>query len=229
VVARLHAIQQALPAARSQIETLARMLTPERRAGDFAQAMMDLGATLCTPRRPRCPECPWRERCVALKSGDPEAYPRRIAKAEKPTRVGVVFWVERVDGAVLVRRRPSPGLLGGMMEFPSTPWRAAAWTIDEARSLAPVAAPWSALPGMVRHTFTHFRLELTVLAGSVPEDEAIVGSWCPPAGFRRLALPTLMKKVACLAISTGAQPTLALQSTLSSNNECAPARERYWS
>ena len=79
---------------------------------------MDLGATLCTPRRPRCPECPWRERCAAFKSGDPEAYPRRVAKAEKPTRHGVVFWAEREDGAVLVRRRPSRGLLGGMMEFP---------------------------------------------------------------------------------------------------------------
>ena len=134
VVARLHAIEQALPAARPEIEALARTLTPERRTGDFAQAMMDLGATLCTPRRPRCPECPWRERCAAFKSGDPEAYPRRVAKAEKPTRHGVVFWAEREDGAVLVRRRPSRGLLGGMMEFPSTPWRAADWASDEARS-----------------------------------------------------------------------------------------------
>jgi A/G-specific adenine glycosylase len=211
VVARLYAIERALAAARREIQAFARMLTPERRTGDFAQAMMDLGATLCTPRRPRCPECPWRERCAAFKAGDPERYPRRMVKAEKPTRLGIVFWAERADGAVLVRRRPSRGLLGGMMEFPSTPWRAAAWTMDEARSLAPVAAQWSALPGVVRHTFTHFQLELTVLAGKVPGDEAIVGSWCAPADFRSLALPTLMKKVARLAISAGAPPPLALQ------------------
>jgi A/G-specific adenine glycosylase len=211
VVARLHAIEQALPAARPEIEALARTLTPERRTGDFAQAMMDLGATLCTPRRPRCPECPWRERCAAFKSGDPEAYPRRVAKAGKPTRHGVVFWAEREDGAVLVRRRPSRGLLGGMMEFPSTPWRAADWASDEARSLAPVAAQWLTLPGVVRHTFTHFQLELTMLAGSIPGEEDVVGSWCPPAEFERLALPTLMKKVARLALSDGDQPPLALQ------------------
>ena len=167
VVARLHAVEGSLPESRPEIEAIARMLTPERRAGDFAQAMMDLGAMLCTPRRPRCPECPWQQDCAAFKSGNPEEYPRRMAKAEKPARRGVVFWAERADGAVLVRRRPSNGLLGGMMEFPSTPWRAVAWPIEEARSAAPVIAYWSALSGVVRHSFTHFRLELTVLAGKV--------------------------------------------------------------
>ena len=87
-------MEQELPAARQQIEALARMLTPERRTGDFAQAMMDLGATLCTPRRPRCGECPWRERCAAFKAGNPEDYPRRKRKAEKPRRYGVVFWTK---------------------------------------------------------------------------------------------------------------------------------------
>jgi A/G-specific adenine glycosylase len=98
-----------------------------------------------------------------------------------------------------------------MMEFPSTPWRAADWASDEARSLAPVAAQWLTLPGVVRHTFTHFQLELTMLAGSIPGEEDVVGSWCPPAEFERLALPTLMKKVARLALSDGDQPPLALQ------------------
>jgi A/G-specific adenine glycosylase len=231
VVARLHAVKEALPAARSKIEALARTLTPERRAGDFAQAMMDLGATLCTPRRPRCPDCPWRNRCAALKAGAPEDYPRRTAKAEKPVRRGVVFWAEREDGAVLVRRRPSRGLLGGMMEFPSTPWRAAAWPGDEAQDLAPAAALWSWLQGVVHHTFTHFQLELAVLAGSVRDGAKAVDdsgcSWCLPRDFALLALPTLMKKVTRLALSARTQPSLTLTLAPCDSEGGAPARRGY--
>lgn len=220
VVARLHAVEQELPAAREQIEALARMLTPERRTGDFAQAMMDLGAMLCTPRRPRCGECPWRERCAAFKAGNPEDYPRRKRKSEKPRRYGVAFWAEREDGAVLLRRRPNLGLLGGMMEFPSTAWRTAAWSINEARPLAPVVASWSPLPGVVRHTFTHFQLELAVLVGSVRNDAQVADAfWCAPDNFARLALPTLMKKVARSALASRGQPWLALNSPPSDAGE----------
>ena len=207
VVARLHAVEERLPGARPKIEKLARALSPERRTGDFAQAMMDLGATLCTPRRPRCPECPWRNRCAACASGSPQVYPRRAGKAEKPLRRGVVFWAEREDGAVLVRRRPNEGLLGGMIEFPSTCWRAEAWSVEEAVRQQPLAGRWSPLPGVVRHTFTHFHLELTVLAGRVRDGpEPADGSWCAPGDLPLLALPTLMKKVARMAISAGARP-----------------------
>lgn len=227
VVARLHAVEQELPAAREQIEALARMLTPERRTGDFAQAMMDLGATLCTPRRPRCGECPWPERCAAFKAGNPEDYPRRKRKAEKPRRYGVAFWAEREDGAVLLRRRPNLGLLGGMMEFPSTAWRGADWSINEARPLAPVVASWSPLPGVVRHTFTHFQLELAVLVGSVRNLVGSVrndaqgdgGLWCAPDDFARLALPTLMKKVARSVLAARGQPWLALNWPVSDAGE----------
>ena len=213
VVARLHAVEDMLPGARAKIEKLARALTPERRTGDFAQAIMDLGAVLCTPRRPRCPECPWRSRCAAFASGSPQLYPRRAEKAEKPLRRGVVFWAERKDGAVLVRQRPTKGLLGGMMEFPSTCWRAEAWSVEEAVRQQPLAGRWSPLPGVVRHTFTHFHLELTVLAGRVRDGpEPADGSWCAPRDLPRLALPTLMKKVARVAISAGARPDIADES-----------------
>src|SRR5512144_2810227 len=210
VVARLHAIEETLPGARAKIEKLARALTPERRTGDFAQAMMDLGAVLCTPRRPRCPECPWRGRCAAFASGNPQLYPRRPGTAGKPLRRGVVFWAEREAGAVLVRRRPNEGLLGGMMEFPSTCWRADAWSVEEAARQLPLAGCWSPLPGVVRHTFTHFHLELTVLAGRVRDGPAPAdGSWCALGDLPLLALPTLMKKVARMAISAGARPYIA--------------------
>jgi A/G-specific adenine glycosylase len=218
VVARLHAVKEALPAARPRLVALARALTPAKRPGDFAQAMMDLGATVCTPRRPRCSACPWQGRCAAYRTGRPEEYPRRAVTAEKPVRRGVVFWLERADGAVLVRRRPSRGLLGGMMEFPSTPWRAAPWSIAEAvavarETAAPAGSGWAMLPGGLRHTFTHFHLDLDVLVGrdaARSGAEAPDGRWCAPGDFARLALPTLMKKVVRLVAAAGERPGLPL-------------------
>jgi A/G-specific adenine glycosylase len=165
--------------------------------------MMDLGATVCTPRRPRCGDCPWRADCAAFAAGRPEAYPQRTAKPEKPLRRGVVFWAERADGRLLVRRRPAGGLLGGMIEFPSTEWRQEAWTPAEVLAAAPLPLPWQHLAGIVRHTFTHFHLELRLwagrsgCAGDAPDEAA--GFWWPADDLDALALPTLMKKVALLA------------------------------
>ncbi|HZT50868.1 MAG TPA: A/G-specific adenine glycosylase, partial [Stellaceae bacterium] len=132
VTARLFAIETPLPEAKPELRRLAASLVPERRAGDYAQAAMDLGATLCTPRKPRCVLCPWREECRARALGVAENLPRRRAAAARPVRRGVAFWAVREDGAVLLRRRPEAGLLGGMMEVPSTPWRAAEWSEAEA-------------------------------------------------------------------------------------------------
>jgi A/G-specific adenine glycosylase len=211
VIARLHGVEEALPGARPKIEKLARVLTPEQRTGDFAQAMMDLGATLCTPRRPRCPKCPWQNSCAAFAAGTPQLYPRRAGKAEKPLRHGVAFWAEREDGAVLVWRRPNEGLLGGMTEFPSTAWRPEAWSVEEAVRQQPLAARWSLLPDIVRHTFTHFHLQLAVLVGRTRDGaEAAGGTWCAPPDLPLLALPTLMKKVARVAMSAGARPSVAV-------------------
>ena len=197
VIARLHAVTEPLPAAKPRLRALAASLVPERRAGDFAQALMDLGATICTPRRPRCVLCPWRACCAAAASGQAEFLPARNEKAERPLRYGTAFWLTRPDGAVLLRRRPPEGLLGGMTEIPSTPWRGEPWTFEEAVHRAPAAAEWKRLPGVVRHGFTHFVLELVILAGRGVAD----GIWSRVDRLGEHALPTLMKKVARHAIT----------------------------
>jgi A/G-specific adenine glycosylase len=197
VVARVYAMCEPFPAAKPRLRALAEALVPEERAGDFAQGLMDLGATICTPRRPRCVLCPWRACCAAAASGRMEELPARAEKPERPLRYGVAFWLTRPDGAVLLRRRPEKGLLGGMTEFPSTPWRAEPWTIAEAIQVAPAVAEWLPLPGTVRHGFTHFRLELAILAGRGLAN----GMWSRLDRLGDHALPTLMKKVARHAIS----------------------------
>ena len=197
VIARVYAVCEPIAKAKPQLEALAAALVPQRRPGDFAQAMMDLGATICTPRRPRCVLCPWRNGCTAAAAGMAEALPVRTEKTERPLRYGVVFWLTRPDGAVLLRRRPEKGLLGSMTEIPSTPWRAEPWDLEEAFPLAPASADWIALAGTVRHGFTHFVLELAVVAGRGIAD----GMWSRVDRLGEHALPTLMKKVARHAIS----------------------------
>jgi len=196
VIARLYEVDHPLPKARAEIQRLAGLLTPSARAGDFAQAMMDLGATICVPRRPRCGECPLTAECAGYSSGHPESFPVRASKKEKPTRFGVAFWLERPDGSVLLRRRPEKGLLGGMMEFPSTEWRPKTWTVEEAVALAPVDAQWRRLEGEVRHTFTHFHLAMVVLGGRTAIEDNLSGVWSSTDRLGEHALPTLMKKIA---------------------------------
>ena len=193
VMARLLAERAPLPDAKPRLKALALSLVPEERAGDFAQALMDLGATVCTPRRPRCMLCPWRENCAAAAMGIAESLPAQAEKPERPLRHGVAFWLARDDGAVLLRRRPERGLLGGMIELPSTPWRAAPWSESEAIEAAPAARAWTALPGTVQHGFTHFRLELALIAGTTAEP--LPGLWAKPDDFKDYALPTLTKKL----------------------------------
>jgi A/G-specific adenine glycosylase len=199
VVARLFAVAEALPQAKPRLWALATALVPQERAGDFAQAMMDLGAVLCTPRRPRCVLCPWRGDCAAAAAGIQERLPARAEKPERPVRYGVVFWLERDDGAVMLRRRPEKGLLGGMIELPSTPWRETPWGEAEAINGAPAATEWSALPGTVQHGFTHFRLELAVMAGRTTTTSD--GIWARPDEFKNYAFPTLTKKLVNYALS----------------------------
>jgi A/G-specific adenine glycosylase len=197
VVARLYAVPEPLPEAKPRLRALALELVPQERAGDFAQALMDLGATICTPRRPRCVLCPWRACCAATAAGVADAIPARTEKPDRPSRYGVAFWLTRDDGAVLLRRRPETGLLGGMTEIPSTPWRNEPWTLDQAIEIAPAIADWAQLPGTVRHGFTHFRLELAIIAGNGEAD----GMWSQVDRLDEHALPTLMKKVARHAVS----------------------------
>jgi A/G-specific adenine glycosylase len=197
VVARLYAVPETFPAAKARLRALAAALVPEERAGDFAQALMDLGATICTPRRPRCVLCPWRACCAAAAAGLADAIPARAEKPERPSRYGVAFWLTGGDGAVLLRRRPEKGLLGGMTEIPSTPWRSEPWTLDQAIEIAPAFTDWAPLPGTVRHGFTHFRLELAIVAGNGEAN----GVWSQVDRLGEHALPTLMKKVARHAVS----------------------------
>ncbi len=192
VMARLYAVEETLPTAKSRLHELAEGLTPRERPGDYAQAVMDLGATICTPRSPKCLMCPWQSSCRARVKGIEESLPRRAPKAERPLRQGLAFWTVRNDGAVLLRRRPERGLLGGMMEVPSSDW-AAREPAD--MSQAPVAAEWRELPGRVDHGFTHFRLELTVLSAHVRKNAKAEGVWVMPDALGDHALPTLTKKV----------------------------------
>ncbi len=212
VVARLGAVEAPLPKVKPELRALAADLTPDRRPGDFAQAMMDLGATVCTPRSPHCDRCPLSDICAARAAGIAESLPRRAPKKAKPVRRGVAFWAVRGDGAVLLRRRAEEGLLGGMMEVPSSPWREGHTDNGGLLDHAPVAdADWRLLPGLVSHTFTHFHLELTVMAARDVEDRAgAAGVWCLPDAFGEYALPTVMKKVCRHALDQANGPGLLL-------------------
>jgi A/G-specific adenine glycosylase len=171
--------------------------------------MMDLGATICTPRTPRCALCPLMTACRARARGIAQDLPRRAAKPEKPTRRGVAFFAVDGSGALLLRRRAEQGLLGGMIEVPSTEWRVDPWPAEEALRAAPLAAAWRELPGTVRHTFTHFHLELTVLAARVAGADEVPGRWCPIDRLGEQALPSVMKKVIGHALKAQAGPTAA--------------------
>lgn len=195
VVARVFQVEEPLPDSKPLLYELADSLTPEARTGDHAQAMMDLGATICVPKKPKCMLCPWKDGCAGQAIA--ETLPRKRPKPEKPTRRGVAFWLVRDDGAVLLRRRVEKGLLGGMMEVPSSVWSEGPLPgADAVLNEAPVEVVGpSTLPGQVRHTFTHFHLELAVTAArsNAPAPPECV--WCLPDAFGDHALPTVMKKV----------------------------------
>ena len=200
VVARLFALQVPLPQAKTEIKERARQLTPRTRPGDYAQAMMDLGATICLPRTPKCLLCPLSGHCRAQRLGKPAEFPKKAAKPERPTRYGVAFFVTRGDGAILLRRRPEKGLLGGMMEVPSSPWREEAWEREEALQFAPLEADWRRSDGPVRHTFTHFRLEMVLWLGRLGDTleacrDVQAGRWVLPERLDEEALPSLMRKM----------------------------------
>jgi A/G-specific adenine glycosylase len=209
VIARLFAVADPLPGAKPALRRLARELTPQRRAGDFAQAMMDLGATICTPKKPACALCPWNDSCNGHARGEAETFPRKTPKREGVLRRGAAFVVRRADGFLLVRTRPAKGLLGGMTEVPTTEW---APDFDDAgaREHAPRfrepkrrnATAWRRLTGTVRHVFTHFPLELSVYAAELPAGTAAPEGtrWIPTVDIAGEALPSVMRKVIAHAL-----------------------------
>jgi A/G-specific adenine glycosylase len=184
VVARLFEITTELPEAKPEIFAATARITPAKRPGDFAQAMMDLGATICTPRKPVCALCPLSHTCSARQSGIAETLPRKKPKAAKPECVGLI-WIAQQDGATLIETRPAKGLLGGTIGFPTTDWRSAP------QDLPPVEAKWRVAPTQVRHTFTHFHLTLTV---HVAQTQNLPNRGRFERNFDPTHLPTLMRK-----------------------------------
>ena len=180
IIARLHAIERPIAEARPRIRELADKITPAEHAGDFAQAMMDLGATICRPRDPDCTACPLSADCAAFASGNPEAFPVRALRRERPLRHGVARWIER-DGAIWLVRRPARGMLGGMAALPGPEWS------DDPLPLE--SAPLATL----RHVFTHFALDLTLIGGTEPVGD---GWWQPLDQIAGAGLPTLYRRAA---------------------------------
>ncbi len=197
VMARMYDLHDPLPGSKPALTGLAKALTPAHRAGDYAQAVMDLGATICTPRIPACGICPWREPCAARAAGTQAELPRKLPKKVQPVRLGIAYVARRTDGAWLLETRPETGLLGGMLGFPGSDWS------DTPQPAPPIAAAWTDLGEQARHTFTHFHLRLTVMTALLPQ-HAIPdrGHFIPASEFRPSSLPTVMRKVYDLAATT---------------------------
>ena len=204
VVSRLFAVDIVLPAAKPVIRQLAASLLPRQRTGDFAQALMDLGATICSPKRPACALCPWEGVCSARARGEQEMFPRKLPKAEGKLRRGAAFVAIRADGRVLLRRRPEKGLLASMMEVPGSEWK---HDFDKSRAVRSAprlggGARWRAVPGVVRHLFTHFPLELTVFVADAKRATAAPkgARWVKIGDLAGEALPNVMRKVLARAL-----------------------------
>ena len=194
VVARLFAVERPLPAAMPELRAATDTITPDARAGDFAQAMMDLGSSVCTPRSPRCLACPLSADCAAYRTGNPEGFPFKAAKPIKPQRYGTIFWAEHA-GRVLLVTRPPRGLLGGMRALPTGPWT------DTPPGLAdpPFEAEWQLLPNTVAHVFTHFRLELALAVARADGQAGVeehCGAYWEATGIDSAGLPTVFAKAA---------------------------------
>lgn len=201
VMSRFHAVEEPLPKARKAIRLYADEKTPQARAGDYAQALMDLGATLCHPKKPVCLLCPVRAGCQAEKNGTVLCYPRKEKKKPRPTRQARAYVVVS-RGAVFLRRRDGEGLLGGMTEVPTGPWEEAKLMPDP---VFEQSGPWVRLKAVVCHSFTHFNLEISLSLRVLPDQNARAAFeaqhatesslWARPEDCDRLSLPTLMRKI----------------------------------
>lgn len=194
VMARLHAVEDPLPGAKKELTRLAASLTPADRPGDYAQAVMDLGATVCTPRSPACGICPWLHACAGRAAGIAADLPRKEPRKAKPVRRGIAWVGMREDGAWLLETRPESGLLGGMLGWPGTEWS------DSPSGEPPAPGAWEDIGVEVRHTFTHFHLRLSLRVCRIPTGTTpIRGRFVPQSEFRPANLPTVMRKAYDLA------------------------------
>ncbi len=195
VVARVFAVDEPLPKGKKTLRAFAATLLPDHRWGDFAQAMMDLGASVCTPRAPKCGLCPWAGGCRLAFSPEAEAYPARAPKADKPLRRGWAFVLFDEQGRVYLQKRPETGLFAGMMEVPSSAWEEGAMP-DFATLQPPVKAKWQPVNGIVRHSFTHFDLEMGVAVANLSRGARLSGGkWVAWGSLQDEALPSLMRKI----------------------------------
>jgi len=201
VVARLFAVTEPLPGAKAKLLALGKSLVPQERPGDFAQALMDLGAGICTVKRPACGNCPLADDCDGRKRGIAETLPVKAPKQARPLRRGAAFVAFDAKGAVLLVKRPEKGLLGGMLQPPQGPWGEKFPSPDEARAQAPFRAAWKKLPGVVRHGFTHFELEIEVWVAQVTKRPKADGKWI--TDLANAALPTVMRKIIAHAMGDG--------------------------
>ncbi len=211
ILARLTALEAPIAESRRLIAAAARALAPPRRAGDFAQALMDIGATICRPRSPDCGACPLRPDCAAFRSGAPERYPLKAKAKAKPRRAGAVFFAHRSDGAFLARRRPPKGLLASTVELPGTPWTTdgpgASWPDD-----APLEIGWRRVPGQVEQVFTHFALSLIVYAGAYDGGAPESHFWVEREAVGETGFSNVMRKAVQHAVDAD-RPVLALPSS----------------
>jgi len=206
VLARYFAVEKPLPKAKERLRELGQQLVPRERAGDFAQALMDLGALICTPNKPVCLNCPWLDDCEARKRGIQDQLPVKADKPFRPLKRGAAFVARDETSAVLLVRRPESGLLGGMLQPPLGPWTDRFPSTDEALQQAPFPANWKKRTGIVRHTFTHFELEIETFAADLSRRPSSEGLWIQPEALRHAALPTVMRKILMHALADGAPP-----------------------
>ncbi len=203
VMSRLFAIKTPLPKAKPEIRIVAESMLPKSRYGDYAQALMDLGATICTPRNPKCDLCPWQKSCAARALGIAETLPRKPKAKAKPIRRAIAFVLFNQDGEIFLRQRPKDGLLGGMMEVPSTAWSEGAMpSLTSAQSHAPIKTKWRLLSEIVHHVFSHFEFEIAVAVGNVNgREEKKQGTWVPVNKLSDEALPSVMRKIIKAALA----------------------------
>jgi A/G-specific adenine glycosylase len=194
VMSRLFALKTPLPKLKAEVKAVAAPLVPHKRAGDYAQALMDLGATICTPRRPNCPACPLKKNCLARGTQQPEQFPVRATKKARPIRHAIAFLLTDSKGNLWLRHRPDTGLLAGMIEVPSSPW------LDKKPQLAEVipvglsTSPWQPLRGQVIHVFSHFELQLALFTARCKGTKP-AGLWVNTATLKDIGLPSLTRKI----------------------------------
>jgi A/G-specific adenine glycosylase len=208
VIARTFAIRTPMPKAKAELYALCSGLVPDR-AGDFVQALMDLGSAICTPKRPACEHCPWTDDCQGRKSGIQERLPVKAPKPARPLKRGAAFVARDRTGAVLLVKRPDKGLLASMLEPPLGPWTENFPSPAKALAQAPFRAKWKKRPGILRHGFTHFELETEVYAAVIDRRPRFKGDWVPAEMLREVALPTVMRKIVEHGLGNGGPPFAA--------------------